>query len=105
MDCGQCGATLAAVEEILFYCKSEKDVFLTIKPECIGIVKNRSLVEMKNDGSLKQKTDVSFISMRGAVQFHELHFIFTDHVQSMPEKHRERSSLRPRRIETPSIRN
>ena len=44
MDCSTCGEELADLEEIMFFCKEEKDVHMTIKPEDIIVVKKRSLI-------------------------------------------------------------
>ena len=44
MECAECETKLAALEEIMFFCKEEKDVHMTIKPEDISVVKRRSLV-------------------------------------------------------------
>jgi hypothetical protein len=43
MECPGCERQLATLREIMFFCKAEKDIFFTMKPECSQTVQDRSL--------------------------------------------------------------
>ena len=60
MDCSECGEELADLAEIMFFCKEEKDVHMTIKPEDISVVKNRSLVYQGEGKNTKVPPNFSY---------------------------------------------
>ena len=75
MDCSTCGEELADLEEIMFFCKEEKDVFMTIKPEDIIVVKKRSFVYQ---GEGKNTKVANYISIPQLIQYSQ---VFCKHCQ------------------------
>lgn len=54
MECAKCNASLLKISDLFFFCKSEKDVHLTIKPEILELILNEKTTLYTNETSSKR---------------------------------------------------